>query len=287
VFPSKILTPSSVSEKRTLAILRAFCERGPINKYGLCRWIGAEWGSEPTILYTVRDLEAYDYVEVVRTDKDARGGQPSKYYDVSLTGLAKIISRLTDDAEDLDLLDRMAKKYKTKIPQVFELWPLFRKSGITDVVRHNLAVWCDSLCESLEAFPPRTDLHGRSVGRKRIRRLLEGHEKTYRELHKSVVDDHLERVGLEVVCRGPALVAERVYLPIIRTHSGDREYDNRAKHWLEAIRHSELLRRAIVQRLLEAENIVSIWMRETNELIQQLRPKGYASRDNGEQRVGG
>ena len=272
VFPSKILRPSSVSEKRTLAILRALCEHGPLNKYGICKWIGAEWGSEPTILYAVRDLEEDEYVEVVRIDQDARGGQPSKYYNVSLLGLAKVISRLKDEPGDHSLLDHIANNYKTKLPQVFEHWPFLRKSGIMDVVRHNLALWCHSLCQVLEELPPQTDLHGRPIGRNRKRRLLDdNHEKTWWELRKSVLENHLQTVALDVLCRGPAMNAERVYLPVVRTHFGDKRFDNRAKHWLGAVRRNQFLRENVIQMLLEAQNSVTAWMRETDELIHQLR----------------
>jgi hypothetical protein len=245
-----------------------------LNKYGICKSLGAEWGSEPTILYAVRDLEEDGYIEVVKIDKSARGGQPSKYYDVSLPGLAKVVSRLKDEAGDLSLLDQIANKYKTKIPQIFEQWPSLHKTGIMHVVRQNLAVWCDDLCQSLEDFPPRTGLDGRPIGRKRMRALLlsgSKHQETVRRYRKSIEEDRLQRVAFDVLCRGPAMDAEIVYLPVVRTRLGDKEYDNRAKHWFEAVRRSRFLREAVMQRLLEAKDDVTRWTRETDKMIQRLR----------------
>lgn len=61
----------------------------PLNKYKICERL-KEW-SEPTILHDIDALEKEHVIRVVRTDMKATGWKPSKHYDLSVTGLSRLL----------------------------------------------------------------------------------------------------------------------------------------------------------------------------------------------------
>jgi DNA-binding PadR family transcriptional regulator len=117
-----------------LKILHYLGEHGPANKYRIRKESGA--GSQPTVLAAVDELEKSSEIESHKTITHARGGQPSKLYDLTLYGLAELISNLTSKnpignvRENIGLLDRLARKYRDLMPDLFDqLWPALREVG--------------------------------------------------------------------------------------------------------------------------------------------------------------
>jgi hypothetical protein len=171
--PMENLPLSKISETKVvtrLKILRYIAEHGAANKYLIRKESGA--GSQPTVLATVDDLEKTREIMSRETNVHARGNRPSKLYDLTVPGLANLITGIVDYADALDglapgmgpvrylkkgrdtsppinvldatqLLSRVAEKYGGLMPEVFELWQGLRDVGLDR--NAELAVFCHLL----------------------------------------------------------------------------------------------------------------------------------------------
>jgi hypothetical protein len=136
------------------AIVRVLADNGPLNAYQICQRL-KEQGSRPTILYPMLGLARARFLRVVRVDKEARGPQPSVYYDLDLPGLAKLVSEADlGDPPDLFRCRRLEPtilpKYYNLLPHVFDLWPAFREAGLEGHMWNSFVWFCYSLADEWE-----------------------------------------------------------------------------------------------------------------------------------------
>jgi DNA-binding PadR family transcriptional regulator len=170
--------PGKKASTASSAILRAIAESPhPLNKYGIYQQLEHErLASEPIIIYAVDALENKGLIRVVKTENNARGSKPSRYYDLTLEGLVAVIAELGSNTEQskpqspwhnpnevlwkdivvtekqYELAARILEKYRN-VQEVreafswpdqrlcfFDLWPEICTAGIRDFVIRSLIV---------------------------------------------------------------------------------------------------------------------------------------------------
>jgi DNA-binding PadR family transcriptional regulator len=145
-----ILNPE---EDRTMEILLLLAQKGPLNKYGICKVLVPKYGSEPTILYAVRDLTEEKRgigaaIRVAKTERGARGPKgTSNYYDLTPSGLAHLLNAIAWDLKNpgrdfFDFFGHLAAKYLDLFPEIFNLWPAFVDAGIADLFIQRFKYTC-------------------------------------------------------------------------------------------------------------------------------------------------
>jgi DNA-binding PadR family transcriptional regulator len=134
-------------EDRRKKILLLIATKGPLNKYRVCEYLVPKHGSEPTILYSIKDLEQDGQLGVAKTDRNARGpAGRSDYYDLTVRGLANLITLL--EKEELDrTIDHLATKYAPLLPGIFDVWPTIKQVGVQDIAQRQLRRRCENLFE--------------------------------------------------------------------------------------------------------------------------------------------
>lgn len=112
-----------------------------------------KYGSEPTVLYAVREHEAIGAIIAVKTDRNARGPKgESKYYDLTQRGVASLILHL-DQIHKLDRsITYLTQKYRALLPDIFVLWPAIHGAGLESVAMERLTKYCKTLLELTEPW---------------------------------------------------------------------------------------------------------------------------------------
>ncbi len=122
--------PKSVRAERE--ILRLLAMKGPLNKYNIYDNL-THVASEPVIIYAVDNLEKCHQIKQDHVDPKARGkGGRSKYYDLDFDGLVSLLSSLDVDRQHGQLLWHVAEKYRSLLPDVFDLWQSATKAYTED-----------------------------------------------------------------------------------------------------------------------------------------------------------
>jgi hypothetical protein len=122
---------------------------GPLNPYKTwTRLLKDETATQPTIRADLEELFKEGLVRNVDTDRKARGGRPSKHYELSLPGLMTVIGNLKDNKSGHRFLNDLAKKYRGLMPSVFDVWPAILEGAIGDVAFRRLQEICISELEA-------------------------------------------------------------------------------------------------------------------------------------------
>jgi DNA-binding PadR family transcriptional regulator len=226
---------------------------------------GQQLGSEPTILYAIDDLQKWDMVKVVKTDRAVPGGNKFNYYTLTPSGVENLISAGIIHTRSISpsTVRSLLQRYQDLLPyaaSVSDLWPIFRKEKVEDIAARRLArlfaechgeQLCDCVVRGLER--PRGGSHAL------LNRLRE-HQlgKKPLSLNCSAIDD------LEVFVDPDAFLPLFDYLA--RSPNADVEF----KRWLEVVTSNEKLQVIDDRRALkEAE----VHMRKTNGILNRLAVK--------------
>lgn len=124
--------------KRQIRILMLLTQKGPLNKYHICKELMPAHGTEPTILQAVSDLERQKLIDVIHVDEDARGSKPSKHYDLSLQGLLAFMEGVLRGPNASSRMRHLAEKYHNLLPGLFDLWPSIVQTGIEELACRKL-----------------------------------------------------------------------------------------------------------------------------------------------------
>jgi DNA-binding PadR family transcriptional regulator len=245
----------SHSELRGIAILRLIAEEGNLNKYRICRRLVPTYGSEPTILNSIRSLKEIGAIGVVDVNRHARGGYESEYYELSPLGVAKIIGWLEDKKEDYELLDRIANKYARMIPSVFDVWSAFAEAGLLSQLRPRLALHCYLFEVFLERIRRREITVKSEEGREAAARFIKEWEETFKT-------DALDFV-LTLV---PGYIDRRDTFSYLM-----EPIDAHTKKWVEAVRRNNILREAMIRAVSEGRSEAERHIGEADTLIEWLQ----------------
>lgn len=257
------------TENRLTKILRLLGQKGPLNQYAICKHLMPDDGSEPTILYAVHELKNNGAIETVRVNHHARGAKPSEYYELSLLGLAKLVSRLEDNENDHKFLDHLVEKYQGKIGKVARLWSAFLQAGLLPQARRMLAAFSQYVCmrlellsqwlridQSLDSLIPTSE--GETSERARSRKQLE----------ETLVAEAFRYFMIW----GEALEQRTLEIRVVRDPS-----DEKARRWLNAIRSNNQLRnamieevRALTEQYREAGKEIAGWVDRGENLVKWL-----------------
>ena len=129
--------------KRWAKILYTLAMDGPLNPYKTwAKLAKEEVATQPTIRGDLEELLEEGLVKNVDTDRKARGGRPSRCYDLSVRGLLALMGGLLDDAKASSPMTQLAKKYHDLIPDLFDLWPSIVRTGIEQLAFERLKEAC-------------------------------------------------------------------------------------------------------------------------------------------------
>jgi len=118
---------------REEAILVLLTRKGPLNKYGTLKHLPKKLGSKPTILEAIGHLKTGGFIDVATVDRHARGSKGrSEYFDLTLEGLAELITRLNVPDEWKELSRVLTKYHPLLPPPLRELWTALVEAGIED-----------------------------------------------------------------------------------------------------------------------------------------------------------
>ena len=128
--------------ERDVAILKLIATQGPLNKYNI--WLklqSKKLGTEPTILAAIEELEQIGFVQPARTDTEARGGRPSKWYDLTLAGVLWLMRGIAFlEPEKLESsVTYLAEKYDALLPEIFHHWQNYKAQNVEDMALEALA----------------------------------------------------------------------------------------------------------------------------------------------------
>jgi hypothetical protein len=134
---------ASAKEKRRTRILHALAIHGPLNAYKTwTKLVKEETATQPTIRADLEELLQKGFVKNVDTNQKARGGRPSKHYDLSLLGLAELLYGLPGSELTAGFIGHVAKKYRDVMPLIFDAWPSIVEAGVEDIARRQLSLHC-------------------------------------------------------------------------------------------------------------------------------------------------
>jgi predicted ArsR family transcriptional regulator len=137
---------------------------GPLNPYKTwAKLIKEELATQPTIRGDLEELLKLGLVKNVDTDRKARGGRPSKHYELSLRGLMAVIAKLDDNDRGHKFLDHLAKKYRGLMSSVFDLWPTILEAGVGDIAFRRLQEICIAELEAGMVSKDSSDLEPHKV----------------------------------------------------------------------------------------------------------------------------
>lgn len=120
-----------------MTILRRLAEKGPLNKFRICKELSGkrELDCSPnSVLYAMLDLEKNGWIKVDHTEASRGVDKVSNYYDLSPRGLGRLISHL-NPAKSSAIFDRLAEKYRNLLPGIFDMWPLLNQIGAGELAR--------------------------------------------------------------------------------------------------------------------------------------------------------
>jgi hypothetical protein len=127
---------------RAIQILRVISEaqsadpRKFPNKYAICKISGPEYGTEPTILTAISQLEDTGHIKSAYIDQNARGGNPSKHYALTFQGLKMLIAGVREfDWDGAGFrkgtdFSTLARRHRDLFPELFTLWDRFERQEI-------------------------------------------------------------------------------------------------------------------------------------------------------------
>lgn len=136
--------------ERAIQILRVISEATSSdpqklpNKYVICRRIGSEFGTEPTLLTAITDQEDAGHIRPVYIDRNARGGNPSKHYDLTFQGFKLLLGGVRElgwngsGFKKETRFSTLAQRHENMLPEIFTIWPKLQQQGIADIVQDNL-----------------------------------------------------------------------------------------------------------------------------------------------------
>ncbi len=145
--------------ERAVKILRVISEanssdpRKLPNKYDVGKALDfMQMGTEPTILAAISELEEATLIYPKHIDEHARGGKPSKHYDLTFEGLLLLLGGVRElgwkrvGFRKGTHFSTLVRRHQHLLPEIFGLWERYEEQGIADVVQHcTLAVtgWID------------------------------------------------------------------------------------------------------------------------------------------------
>lgn len=113
-------------------------------------------GTEPTFLVAIDELEEGGLIHPILVDTHARGGSPSKHYDLTVKGLDELLG-------GIDYLgwkeagfrkgagfSTLARRYSSLLPEIFGLWERYRQQNVADIVERSILSVCTSDPEEFE-----------------------------------------------------------------------------------------------------------------------------------------
>jgi len=194
--------------ERAMKVLRVIAEadnsdpRNLPNKYDICKSLRSSGlGTEPTFLAAIDELEEAGLIYARFVDTHARGGSPSKHYDLTLKGLEELIGGINELGwKKLGFRKEMsfpvlARRYTPLLPEVFGLWGRYQQHNVADIVQRSLLSVCSS--------PPEEFDEGlRTLSRWKRDWLLKNPTKDSADYEKGVTERwrqvFLERLFLEI-----------------------------------------------------------------------------------------
>jgi hypothetical protein len=136
-------------KRRQVKILHVLAKEGPLNPYKTwLRLVKEGLATQPTIRTDLEEMCKKEIVRVVDTNEKARGGEPSRRYELTLKGIAALISDydlLGDKADDPDqFATHVAKKY----PDLF----IWQSGGLQDYwgIGRILDMWSEFVREKVD-----------------------------------------------------------------------------------------------------------------------------------------
>lgn len=122
-------------------------EGKPLNPYKTwLRLVKEDSATQPTIRTDLEEMCKKEIVRVLYTDKKAKGGEPSLYYEVTLPGLETIIKHydlLGDKAEETSkFISYITGKYPDFLPAIYNIWPEFVREKVDDQAWRLLQAAC-------------------------------------------------------------------------------------------------------------------------------------------------
>lgn len=129
--------------KRWARILHTLAVDGPLNPYKTWTKLAKdEIATQPTIRGDLEKLVEEGLVKTVDTNLKARGGRPSRCYDLSVRGLVALMGGILGDAITSSRMTQLAEKYHDLIPDLFSLWPHIVRTGIERLALERLKGAC-------------------------------------------------------------------------------------------------------------------------------------------------
>jgi hypothetical protein len=149
--------------ERAIKILRVITETDASdphklpNKYEIFKALEPTGlGTAPTFLAAVDELEEAGLIRASLIETQARGGRPSKHYDLTVKGLDELLG-------GIDYLgwkgagfrkgagfSTLARRYSSLLPEIFGLWERYRQQNVPDIVERSIISVCTSDPEEFE-----------------------------------------------------------------------------------------------------------------------------------------
>jgi hypothetical protein len=128
-------SPQEIAQaKREEAVIGLLAKKAPLNNSQICRELVPRYGSEFTMFYAVGQMERKGLITPRQVQERARGGRPSKFYDLTLLGLTDVLDGLMigGTKRDWKSFDMLVKKYEHLLPSFSALWPFLVEIGVRD-----------------------------------------------------------------------------------------------------------------------------------------------------------
>jgi len=122
-------------------ILATLADEKECAQYDMPQAVGKDYR---TILRHLKKLEAYDLIQLARTEPAKKGGKDRKIYTLTLEGLVALLK--IPGVFEPELMDTLATNYPDSLPLIFGKWQLFQKHGLKDLIINRLK-------KTLEEYP--------------------------------------------------------------------------------------------------------------------------------------
>jgi hypothetical protein len=126
------------------------------NKYEICRTLDPELGTEPTILAAVSDLDEAGLIYARYVDEHARGGSPSRHYDLTLQGFQELVGGIGDlgwkkiGFRKGARFSMLARRYRDTLPEILGLWERFEREGVAGLIQNSMFAVCQTNSEEFD-----------------------------------------------------------------------------------------------------------------------------------------
>jgi len=257
--------------RRYVRILQLLAETdNQLNMNGIWRQLeGKGFGSEPTILYAIKDLQKWGMVKRIKTTKVRPGKHLFSYYALTPLGVEDLISSgvVRTGSVHFKTAGFLLRKYRDLLPyatNIADLWPLFSEAKVEDIAIRRLAIF-------IEYF------HGEQLWnhvRGATGPVLSGEHEMW-----NWIGDQLRKKGVEysVQCTADDDVEE--FLDPFSTHyrvdTSFRNANDELERWNAAIANNEVLQTIAVRSTLK-----KAWkaMRSNNDVLRELSVKSVTLR---------